>query len=89
MGHTVAYQAYLSWYIRTRKRDFVIIPRKMGHTEQKAQGVSPVVGPVLIKGEAAGRGSSNLPGIPKTLSKEKCHTSDLGMQNDESCLSVI
>lgn len=56
----------------------------MGHTEQKAQGVSPVVGPVLIKGEAAGRGSSNLPGIPKTLRKEECHISDWACRKMEA-----
>lgn len=42
----------------------------MGHTEKKAQDVSTMVGPVLIIREAAGRGNSDLPGIPKAGAKD-------------------
>jgi hypothetical protein len=48
----------------------VIIPREMGHAQKKAKDVSSMVGPVLVTGEAANRGTSTLLGIPKASAKD-------------------
>lgn len=70
-------QGYLAQCIRTKKRDLVIIPREMGHTQKKAQGVSRMVGHGLITGEAAEEEASiswEFPRqVPKMLNKEMPH----------------
>lgn len=75
--------------IRTKKRDLLIVPREMGHTQKKAQNVWSTVGSVLITGEVAGKEApiswAFQRQVPKMLNKEKCHTSDQDMQKDGIC----